>query len=169
MPSAAVLEKKKQVVTELAGKLSASVSGVLVNYKGISVTDDTALRKSLREAGVDYFVVKNTLLGLAADQAGLGGLKDVLTGTTAVALSDSDYVASARILNQFAEKNKDFFELKSGFLDGEVIPVEKVRYLAKLPSFEGLISKMMGSLKAPVTNLVYALNAIKEKGEEQSA
>lgn len=169
MPSTAVLEQKKQAVVELTSKLQGSISGVVVDYKGISVADDTQLRKNLREAGVEYFVVKNKLLGLAADEAGLSELKDVLKGSTALAISSDDYVAGARILNTFAEKNNDFFEIKSGFIDGEVISVEKVQSLAKLPSFEGLIAKMMGSLKAPITNLVYALNAIKEKGEEQSA
>lgn len=168
MPSTAILEQKKQVVAGVAEKLKAAVAGVVVDYRGITVDEDTKLRKQLREAGIDYFVIKNTLLGRAADEAGLSDIKAVLEGTTAIALSESDYVAAAKILNEFAE-GKDYFELKSGFIDGEVITVEKVKSLAKLPSKEGLIAKALGSLKAPITNLVYALNAIKDKKSEEEA
>lgn len=171
MPSNAVLEQKKQIVNELTEKLNGAVAGVVVDYKGISVSDDTALRKSLREAGIDYFVVKNSLLARAAENAGLGDMKSVLEGTTAIALSNEDYIAAAKILNEFAESKEGFFEIKSGFMDGEVIAVDKVKSIAKLPSREGLIAKMLGSLNAPICNLVYAINAIKEKaeGEQQTA
>ena len=170
MPSAAVLEQKKQIVVELTEKLKSSCAGVVVDYKGISVADDTVLRKSLREAGIDYFVVKNSLLGFAADEAGLSDLKTVLEGTTAIALSADDYITAAKILNEFAEKANGYFEIKSGFIDGEVVAVDKDKSLAKLPSKEGLVAKALGSLKAPISNLVYALNAIKDKqSEEQPA
>ena len=170
MPSAAVLEQKKQIVVELTEKLKSSCAGVVVDYKGISVADDTVLRKSLREAGIEYFVVKNSLLGFAADEAGLSDLKSVLEGTTAIALSADDYITGAKILNEFAEKANGYFEIKSGFIDGEVVAVDKVKSLAKLPSKEGLVAKALGSLKAPICNLVYALNAIKDKqSEEQPA
>ena len=98
MPSEKVLEQKKQIVADLTEKLQAACTGVVVDYKGTNVTDDTALRKELREAGVQYTVVKNTLLGLAAENAGLGEMKSVLEGTTAIALSNEDYTAAARIL-----------------------------------------------------------------------
>ncbi len=170
MPSSVVLEQKKQIVADLTEKLKGSCAGVVVDYKGISVADDTVLRKSLREAGVDYFVVKNSLLGFAADEAGLSELKTVLEGTTAIALHKEDYIVAAKILNEFAEKAENYFEIKSGFMDGEVVGVDKVKSLAKLPSKEGLVAKALGSLKAPISNLVYALNAIKDKqSEEQSA
>lgn len=170
MPSSVVLEQKKQIVADLTEKLKGSCAGVVVDYKGISVADDTVLRKSLREAGVDYFVVKNSLLGFAADEAGLSDLKTVLEGTTAIALHKDDYIVAAKILNEFAEKTENYFEIKSGFMDGEVVGVDKVKSLAKLPSKEGLVAKALGSLKAPISNLVYALNAIKDKqNEEQSA
>ena len=170
MPSSVVLEQKKQIVADLTEKLKGSCAGVVVDYKGISVADDTVLRKSLREAGVDYFVVKNSLLGFAADEAGLSDLKTVLEGTTAIALHKDDYIVAANILNEFAEKAENYFEIKSGFMDGEVVGVDKVKSLAKLPSKEGLVAKALGSLKAPISNLVYALNAIKDKqSEEQSA
>ena len=160
MPSSVVLEQKKQIVADLTEKLKGSCAGVVVDYKGISVADDTVLRKSLREAGVDYFVVKNSLLGFAADEAGLSELKTVLEGTTAIALHKEDYIVAAKILNEFAESKEGFFEIKSGFLDGEIITVDKIKYLAKL----------MGCLKAPITNLVYCLDAVAKKDdEEQSA
>ena len=168
MPSAAILEQKKQIVADVAEKIKGAVAGVIVDYRGITVEEDTKLRKELREAGVDYFVIKNTLLGRAADEAGLSDIKSVLEGTTAIALSKDDHVAAAKILNNFAE-GKDYFEIKSGFIDGEVITVEKVKYLAKLPTKEGLIAKALGSLKAPISNLVYALNAIKDKKSEEEA
>ena len=168
MPSAAILEQKKQIVADVTEKLKNAVAGVVVDYRGISVEEDTKLRKQLREAGVDYFVIKNTLLGRAAEEAGLADMKSVLEGTTAIALSTEDHIVAAKILNDFAE-SKDYFEIKSGFIDGEVIPVEKVKYLAKLPTKEGLIAKALGSLKAPISNLVYALNAIKDKKSEEEA
>lgn len=167
MASNAVLEQKKQVVADLSEKLKAAVAGVVVDYKGISVADDTALRKKLREAGVDYFVVKNSMLSRAAENAGLDEIKRVLEGTTALALSNEDYIVAAKIINEYAEGQKDFFEIKSGFMDGEVISVEKVKSIAKLPSREGLIAKMLGSLNAPICNLVYAIKAIEDKKSEE--
>ena len=171
MASNAILEQKKQIVSDLTEKLKAAVAGVVVDYKGITVADDTALRKKLREAGVDYFVVKNSILSRAAENVGLDEMKSVLEGTTAIALSNEDYIVAAKLLNEFAESKDGYFEIKTGFMDGEVIPVEKVKSIAKLPSREGLIAKMLGSLNAPICNLVYAINAIKEKAEseEQSA
>lgn len=173
MPSAAILEQKKQIVAELVEKLQNSVTGVVVDYKGISVADDTKLRKELREAGVDYAVVKNTLLRLATAQTGLEGLDPVLEGTTALAVSNSDYTAAARILSEYASKN-DNFKIKAGFVEGDVLDAQGVDALAKLPSREVLIAQTLGGLNAPITgfvgvlnanlrNLVYALNAIAEK------
>ena len=168
MPNEKVLEAKKQQVADLVEALNGATTGVLIDYRGLNVEEDTKLRKQLREAGVDYFVIKNTLLGRAAEEAGLADMKSVLEGTTAIALSNEDHIIAAKILNDFAE-SKDYFEIKSGFIDGEVIPVEKVKYLAKLPTKEGLIAKALGSLKAPISNLVYALNAIKDKKSEEEA
>ena len=147
--------------------------GVIVDYKGINVADDTKLRKELREAGVDYFVVKNTLLSRAAKEAGLEGLDPVLEGTTALAVSKEDHVAAARILCKFAETNKSI-KTKAGFVEGKTIDVAEVENLAKLPSKEVLVAKALGGLNAPITGfvtvlngtmkgLVVALNAIAEK------
>ena len=158
MPSEKILEQKKQLVIDLTDKLKSSVTGVLVKYEGINVEDDTKLRKDLREASVNYFVVKNTLLSLAADQADLGGIKDVLAGTTALALSETDYTAAAKTLCAFADKH-DNFEVKIGFVDGDVIDAKQVKELSKLPSREELVARALGGLNSPISGFVYVLNA----------
>lgn len=150
MPSAKVLEQKKQVVAELVERLNGSCAGVIVDYKGISVSDDTALRKELREAGVEYTVVKNTLLRLAIASTELNGLDAVLEGTTAIATSADDYVAAARILSKFADTHNDF-TIKNGFLDKEVIGIDKISGLAKLPSREVLLGQVLGAFQAPIS------------------
>ena len=165
MPSQKVLEQKQQIVAELSERLSKSVAGVIVDYRGISVTDDTKLRKELREAGVDYTVVKNTLLKLAIKDTSLEGLGAVLDGTTAIATSAEDYVAAARILSKYADTSKTF-TVKSGFLDGEVISVEKVTSLAKLPSREVLLAMQVGSLQGPTQKLAATLQAVVDKNNE---
>ena len=173
MPSAAILEQKKAQVTELAEQLKKSCTGVLVDYKGINVADDTRLRKELREAGVNYQVVKNTILRLAATEAGLDGLQPVLKDSTALAVSETDYVAAARILAKYADTSKSF-TIKAGFVDGGVIDDKSVIELSKLPSREELVAKALGGLNAPISgfvgvlsanlrSLVVALNAIAEQ------
>lgn len=165
MPSAIVLEQKKQVVAELTERLNNSVAGVIVDYKGITVADDTALRKELREAGVEYTVVKNTLLRLAIGGTELKGLDSVLEGTTAIATSADDYVAAARILNKFADTHKGF-EIKNGFIDKEVIDVAKISGLAKLPSREVLLANVLGAFQAPISAFARAIQAIVDKDGE---
>lgn len=173
MPSDKILEQKKQAVAALTESLKAAHTGVIVNYKGITVAQDTKLRKELREAGDEYMVVKNTLLRLALKDAGIDGLDHVLEGTTALAISKEDYVSSAKILAKFAETNKKF-ELKAGFVDGGAIDADGVKELAALPSKEVLVAQVLGGLNAPITGfvtvlngtmkgLVVALNAIAEK------
>ena len=139
MPSTVILEKKQAQVAALAERIKGSIAGVIVDYKGINVEDDTKLRKELREAGVEYTVVKNSLLKRAADEVGLEGIDPVLEGTTAIATSADDYVASARILQKYADAH-DNFNVKSGYLDGEVIDLAKIQALAKLPSREVLLA-----------------------------
>ncbi len=165
MPSAIVLEQKKQVVAELTERLNNSVAGVIVDYKGINVADDTALRKELREAGVEYTVVKNTLLRLAIGGTELNGLDSVLEGTTAIATSADDYVAAARILSKFADTHKGF-EIKNGFIDKEVIDVAKISGLAKLPSREVLLANVLGAFQAPISAFARAIQAIVDKDGE---
>ena len=152
MPSEKILEQKKQIVSDLAGKLSSSVAGVIVDYKGITVADDTKLRKELREAGVEYTVVKNTLLRFAAKEAGL-----------------EDPIAAAKILSKYAEGSKGKFSIKAGFMEGKVLDLEGVDRLAKLPSKEQLLVQLLSVLNGNLRGLAIALNAIVEKQEEQSA
>lgn len=168
MPSEKVLEQKKQIVADLADTLKNAVAGVVVDYKGITVAEDTALRKELREAGVQYAVVKNTLLGLAAKDAGIDGLDDVLNGTTAVATSAEDYVAAARILSKFSDGHKTF-AVKSGFLDGKVIDLEMIKSLAKLPSREILLATVCNVFNAPIASFARAVQAIVDKQSEGAA
>ena len=173
MPSEKILEAKKQQVAEIAERLKASCTGVIVNYKGITVADDTKLRKELRESGSEYKVVKNTLLKRALDDAGLEGLDGVLEGTTAIATNTEDYVACAKILSAYAEKNPSF-EVKAGFVEGKALDADGVKELASLPPKEVLVAQALGGLNAPIsgfvsvlnatlTGLVVALNAIAEK------
>ena len=164
MPNAKVLESKKAQVAEITEVLKNAATGVLVDYRGLTVEEDTKLRNDLRAAGVNYFVVKNTLLRLAANQVGLEELDGILHGPTALAVSE-DPVAPAKILFDFAKQN-DKMEIKSGFMDGKVMSMDELTTLAKTPSKETLIAKIMGSLNAPASNLVRLLNTIVEGGEE---
>ena len=168
LPSAQVLEAKKAQVAALKEKFDGAVAGVVVDYKGITVADDTKLRKELREAGVDYVVAKNTLIKLAIAGTALEAMDDVLEGTTALATSKEDYVAAAKILAKFAEKN-DNFKIKSGFLDGEVISLEKIDSLAKLPSKEQLLASVCMVFSAPMASFARAIQAIIDKGGEAAA
>ncbi len=163
MPSEKVLEQKKQQVAELTEILKNSVAGVVVDYKGINVADDTALRKELREAGVKYKVVKNTLLGLAAKGAGLDELTKVLEGTTAVAISPEDHTAAARILKKFADKSKTF-SIKSGYLEGDVVDLATIESLAKLPTRDVLLATVCNAFNAPIAAFARAVQAIVDKG-----
>ncbi len=166
MPSEKILELKKQQVAALKEKIDASCAGVVVSYQGINVADDTKLRKELREAGVDYAVVKNTLLHLAVDGTSLQGMDDVLAGTTALAVSNDDYVAAARILGKFAKANP-YFELKSGYLDGELISKEKLVELSMLPSREILLATVLNAFNAPIASFARAIQAIVDKSGEE--
>lgn len=163
MPSTAILEKKKQMVADLSERIKNSCAGVVVDYKGINVEDDTKLRRELREAGVEYTVVKNSILGRAAQDAGLEGLDPVLEGTTAIATSTDDYVASARILGKYADTHNNF-SLKSGYLDGEVITLEKLIALSKLPSREVLLATVCNVFNAPIAAFARGVQAIVDKG-----
>ncbi|MBQ7542434.1 MAG: 50S ribosomal protein L10 [Clostridia bacterium] len=168
MPSAKVLEQKKQIVAGLADTLKNAVAGVIVDYKGITVADDTALRKELREAGVQYTVVKNRLLGLATKDAGLDGMDEFLNGTTAIATSAEDHVAAARILCKFADAHKTF-AVKSGFLDGKVIELEMIQSLAKLPTRDILLATVCNAFNAPIASFARAVQAIVDKQNEGEA
>ena len=167
MPSEKVLEQKKQVVAGLAETLKGAVAGVIVDYKGITVADDTALRKELREAGIQYTVVKNRLLGLATKEVGLD-MDEFLNGTTAIATSAEDHVAAARILCKFADAHKTF-AVKSGFLDGKVIDLDTIQSLAKLPTREVLLATVCNAFNAPIASFARAIQAIVDKQNEGAA
>lgn len=158
MPSEKILQEKQAYVGELSGKLKNAVAGVVVKYEGISVADDTALRRKLRAANVDYAVVKNTMLRRAAADAGLSGLDSVLEGTTALALSPEDHIAAAKILCEYADKSKTF-EVKAGFVEGETISADQVKELAQMPPKEVLVARVLGGFNAPITGFVGVLNA----------
>ncbi len=164
MPSAKILEQKKATVADLTEKMKNATAGVIVDYRGLSVEEDTQLRVKLREAGVYYKVVKNTLTRFAANEIGYTELDPVLNGPTALALSD-DPIAPAKVLAEFAKTNPNL-EIKAGFLDGNVISIEEINKLAATPSRETLIAKIMGSLNAPVSNLVRTLQALVDGGVE---
>ena len=164
MPNEKVLETKKAQVAGIIEALNGATTGVLMDYRGLTVEEDTKLRNDLRAAGVKYFVVKNTLLRLAANQVGLEELDSILHGPTALAVSE-DPVAPAKILFEFA-KNNEKVEIKSGFMDGKVLSQDELIRLAKTPSKDTLIAKIMGSLNAPVSNLARLLATIADGGVE---
>ena len=169
MPSKKILEAKKAKVEQLTDLIKASISGVLVDYKGITVEEDTKLRKELREAGVNYFVEKNTMLARAFKNCGIEGFDEVLNGTTALAISNDDQTAPARILGAFAEKAGDAkFFLKAGYVEGEVYDQAGVTALSKIPSKDVLLAQLVGSLQGPIQKLAATVQAIvdKENGGE---
>ncbi|SKB73668.1 LSU ribosomal protein L10P [Acetoanaerobium noterae] len=160
------IEMKKGVVAEIAEKLQKSASCVVVDYKGLKVEEVTELRNKFREAGIDYKVYKNTLVRRAAAEVGnMAQFDDVnLVGTNAIAFGYEDPVAPAKIVNDFA-KTHPKLELKMGFVEGEFYDAENIKKLAEIPSREELIAKLLGSLKAPVSNFVYLVDAIAKKQE----
>ena len=165
MPNAKVLSEKQAIVADLAQKLQAAASGVLVDYKGLTVAEDTALRSELRKNDVDYAVVKNTLVRFAVDQCGLGGLDEVLHGTTSLAISNTDPIAPMRVINKFAKQfNGEKFVIKAGFMDGKILPLADIQALADLPSKEVLQAQVLGTMLAPITSLAIVIKAIAEKG-----
>ena len=169
MPSQKILESKQKFVEELAEKLKNSACGVIVDYKGINVADDTAMRKSLREADVDYFVVKNSLLKRAAEKAGLEGLDAHLEGTTAIALSKEDIIIAPKLIYKQVEASKGTFSIKVGFIDGKAITAEEVTEYAKLPDKNTLVSKLLFVLQSPMQKLAIAASEIAKKNEETVA
>jgi large subunit ribosomal protein L10 len=167
LANAKVIQAKQESVDAVTAKLRESATTVVVDYRGLNVAQVTELRKQLREAGIEFQVLKNTLLRRATAAAELTELDSVLTGPTAIAFSAEDAVAPAKILNDFAKKN-DALELKGAVVEGRVIGVEEVKALAELPSREGLLSMLLSVLQAPVRNFALAVKAVADK-EEQGA
>ncbi|ANF98396.1 MULTISPECIES: 50S ribosomal protein L10 [Paenibacillus] len=167
MANAKVIQAKQEAVEVVAAKLRESVTTVVADYRGLNVAQVTELRKQLREAGIEFQVLKNTLVRRATESADLTELNEVLSGPTAIAFSKDDAVAPAKILNDFAKTN-DALELKGGVVEGRVVSAEEIKALAALPSREGLLSMLLSVLQAPVRNFALAVKAVSEK-EEQSA
>ncbi|MFG6117301.1 large subunit ribosomal protein L10 [Thalassobacillus cyri] len=163
-----IIEHKKQIVSEIADKLRNSKSTILVDYRGLDVAEVTELRQQLREAGVDFKVYKNTMTRRATEEAELSELNETLVGPTAIAFSDEDVVAPAKILNNFA-KDHDALEIKGGVIEGNVASLEQIKELADLPNYEGLVSMLLSVLQAPVRNFAYVTKAVAEQKEEQGA
>lgn len=176
---AVIRPEKQAVIADLKAQLSTAQGAVLVDYRGLTVAQDTKLRRKLREAGVTYHVVKNTLTNLAAKEAGIEGLEEYLSGTTALAISATDPVAPAKVLSDFQKeisKTVKTFNIKAGILEGKVINAEGVKALAELPSREVLLAKLAGTMQAPISGLVsvmagtirkfvYAVDAVRQQKE----
>ncbi|OYD06549.1 50S ribosomal protein L10 [Paludifilum halophilum] len=163
--STAAIEKKKQVVAEIAEKLTNSKSTILTDYRGLNVAEMNELRKQLREAGVEYQVLKNTMTRRATAQTDLTDLDEHLNGPTAIAFSDEDVVAPAKVLHQFSKEHKSL-EIKGGVVEGTVVSDEKIKELAELPSQDGLVSMLLSVLQAPLRNFALAVQAVADKDGE---
>ena len=156
MPNAKVLSEKQAIVEELTKRIGNATAGVLVDYKGITVLEDTALRRELRAAGIEYTVVKNTLLRFAVDKCNLNEFDSVLNGTTSLATTEGDPIAPIRIVSEFAKK-------MNGFMEGKVLPMADIDEIAQLPGKDALYSKVLGTMLAPITSLAVVLGQILEQ------
>ena len=165
MPNAKVLAEKQAVVEQLTDKIKKAAAGIIVDYRGINVAEDTALRKECRENQVDYSVVKNTLLRRAFDNLGLNDLDSHLNGTTSLALCEEDPVAPARIMADYAKKLNEKFEIKGGFMEGKAVDLETINALAAIPPLPMLQAQVLGTMLAPITGLAVVLKQIAEKME----
>ena len=170
MPNAKVLSEKQAIMAELTEKLKTASSGVLVDYKGITVAQDTALRAECRKNELDYAVVKNTLVRFAINNVGLEEMDSVLNGTTSLALSHGDPIAPMRVINKFAKQfNGAKFAIKAGFMDGKVMDAAETNAIAKLPNREGMLSMFAGALTSTLSGLAVAMQAYADKQEEPAA
>ena len=165
MPNQKVLENKMAIVDALADKLQNATSAVFVDYKGITVAQDTELRNKFREAGVEYTVVKNTLTRFAANKAGYNQFDEMLNGTTSLATTTGDPIAPARIVCEFAKKNKNVLKIKGGFVEGSVLPAEQLKGFGELPSKDALVAQVLGTFLAPISSLAFVLDQIRLQKE----
>ena len=163
MPNAKVLESKKAIVDELSDRIGKATAVVFVDYKGITVAQDTELRNKFREAGVEYSVVKNTLTRLAARKVGFNEFDEVLNGTTSMATTTDDPIAPARIVSEFAKKNKNVLKIKGGIVEGKVQTVDALNAFGELPSKNALIAQVLGTFLAPITALAFVIDQIREQ------
>ena len=165
MPNSKVLESKKAIVDALTQKLQGSTAAVFVDYKGITVAKDTELRNQFREAGVEYTVVKNTLTRFAANKAGYTEFDELLNGTTSLATTTGDPIAPARIVCEFAKKNKNVLKIKGGFVEGSVLSVEQLQGFGELPSKDALVAQVLGTFLAPISSLAFVIDQIRQQKE----
>ena len=163
MPNAKVLSEKQAIVEALVERIKNASAGVLVDYKGITVAEDTALRTELRKDEVNYTVVKNTLTRKALDKLGMNELDAVLNGTTSLATAENDPIAPFRILNDYSKKLGDRFNIKAAFMDGKVLSESEIAEMAELPSKDALYAKVLGTMIAPITGLAVCLGQILEQ------
>ena len=164
----AKVELKQPIVEEISNSIKDAQSVVLVNYSGLTVEQDTILRKELREAGVQYKVYKNTMMRRAFEGTAFESLSDHLHGTNAIAISETDATAPARILDKFAKKNPAL-ELIAGVVEGNYNDQAGIQALAGIPSREELLGKLLGSIQSPITNFARVLNQIAEKNGSEAA
>ncbi len=164
MPNAKVLESKKAVVENLTGKIKEATSIVFVDYKGITVAQDNELRKQFRDADVEYSVVKNTLTRFATQNAGYD-FDEVLNGTTAMACTTGDPIAPARIICEFAKKNKNTLTIKGGVVEGSVLSAEQLNGFGELPSKNALVASVLGTFLAPISSLAFVLDQVRIQKE----
>ena len=164
MPNAKALESKKAVVETLTGKIKEATSVVFIDYKGINVAQDTALRKQFRDAEVEYTVVKNTLTRFAAQNAGYN-FDDILNGTTAMACTTGDPIAPARIVCEFAKKNKNTLSIKGGIVEGSVLSADQLNGFGELPSKNALVASVLGTFLAPISSLAFVLDQVRIQKE----
>ncbi len=169
MPSEKTLNAKKKLVAELHEQIMSSASGVLVDYKGVSVADDTKLRNELRNAGIKYGVVKNTMLALALKDTPYENLCEQLKESTALATVDADAIEISKILQDFSDKSKGVFTIKGGYMEGKAVGAETVSAMAKMPGREQLLSMLCSALSGNVRGLAVSLSRIAEQKEEQGA
>ena len=164
MPNAKVLESKKAVVEALTGKIKEATSVVFVDYKGITVAQDTELRKQFRDANVEYTVVKNTLTRFATQNIGYD-FDEILNGTTAMASTIGDPIAPARIVCEFAKKNKLNLSIKGGVVEGSVLSADQLNGFGELPSKNALVAQVLGTFLAPISSLAFVLDQIRIQKE----
>ncbi len=164
----AKVELKQPVIAEISENIKDAASVVVVDYRGLTVAEDTELRKQLREAGIVYKVYKNTMMNFAFKDTDFEQLKDVLEGPSAIAICKEDATAAARILAKFA-KTAPKLEIKAGVVEGTLYDAEGMKTIASVPSREELLSKLLGSLQSPITNFARVLNQIAEQGGEGAA
>jgi len=163
LPNAKVLSEKQAIVEGLVERLGKATAGVLVDYKGINVAEDTELRRQLRTAGIEYTVVKNTLLRFAVDKVNFNEFDSLLNGTTSLATTDGDPIAPIRIVSEFAKKMNGKFEIKGGFMEGKILPMADINEIAQLSDKNALYSQVFGTLLAPITSLAVVLGQILEQ------